>query len=344
MVLNAQTDSVRHYTVPELVKEMSLGIVHIAALDARGKTTSLGSGFVVDTNGTVVSSYHLLDGAAGAQIKTSDNEIYDRVEVLDFDIRRDIIVLKIRPFRPLKAALRLAESDDVTIGEEVAVIGNPEGLEASVSAGIVSGRRQASGYQMLQTTAPISPGSSGGPLFNMQGRVIGVTASQINDQGAQNLNFAVPILYLRPLLAGSQQALSFPEFIKKVAESPVSGLRASASSRPPNTRVSWKVIHDHGGSFSTRCSGTLTLTLRTATLPAELMFQSESVSSDNWRVPLSDLVEAAKNAIYGSDARAFHLTLRGRDAINFIALDDNGKNADGGNVAAVIRSAAGENR
>src|SRR5713101_898092 len=139
--LQAQTPSHR-YTVPELVREMAPAVVHVAALDARGRSLRVGSGGVLTADGRIVTSFHIIDGAAAVQIKTRDGEIYDKVDVVDYDIRRDIVVLKIRPFRPL-STLTIASDDDLVIGDDVAAIGNPEGLEASVPAGIVSGRRQA---------------------------------------------------------------------------------------------------------------------------------------------------------------------------------------------------------
>src|SRR5438067_1372939 len=190
----------RQYTVPDLVKQMAPAVVQITALNAQGKAISVGSGAILRPEGLVVTAYHVIQGAMGAQIKTTDGEVYDKVDVMDYDIRRDIVLLRVRPFRPLPA-LDIPAGDDLLIGEDVAAIGNPEGLSASVSSGIVSGRRQADGYQVIQTTAPVSKGSSGGPLFNMRGQVVGITVAQIRGEGVQNLNFAVPIAYVRPLLS-----------------------------------------------------------------------------------------------------------------------------------------------
>jgi len=131
----------RLYTVPELVQEMSPGVVYIAALDRDGEVRGSGSGFVADSAGAIVTAYHVIDGAAHASIKTHDGEIYDRVEVLDYDRRRDIAILKIRPFSQLYP-LELAEINaTVVIGTDAVAIGNPQGLEHTVSDGLVSGFR-----------------------------------------------------------------------------------------------------------------------------------------------------------------------------------------------------------
>lgn len=136
----AQETSPRRYTIPELVREMAPAIVHIVALDSNAKAMRMGSGGILSDDGLVVTSYHLVQDASAVQIKTRDAEIYDRVDVVEFDVRRDIVLLKIRPFRPLQK-LKLSPSDSVVVGEDVAALGNPEGLEASVSAGILSGER-----------------------------------------------------------------------------------------------------------------------------------------------------------------------------------------------------------
>jgi hypothetical protein len=165
VVASAQ-EAPQKFSIPALVKEMSPGVVHVAVVNSAGKPTAYGSGFVIEPAGTIVTAYHVIRGATAAMVKTSDGEIYDRVDVAQYDLRRDVAILRIQPYRQLKA-LRLANEDEVVVGEDAAAIGNPQGLEATVSAGIVSGYRQAEGYRLVQTTVPVSPGSSGGPLFNM---------------------------------------------------------------------------------------------------------------------------------------------------------------------------------
>jgi S1-C subfamily serine protease len=109
--------------------------------------------------------------------------------VLAYDKSRDVAIIKAHgvDFR----TLTLGDSDRLQVGEEVVAIGNPLSLESTVSNGIVSAIRTVDEGKFVQITAPISPGSSGGPLFNMSGEVVGITTSHL--VGGQNLNFAIPI-------------------------------------------------------------------------------------------------------------------------------------------------------
>ena len=308
----------KRYTLPELVKNVSPGIVHIGSLNRQGKVTGFGSGFVADSAGVIVTSYHLLRGAEGAMVKTNDGEVYDRVEIIEYDIRRDIIILKIRPFGSLQA-LRIATSDDLVLGDDVAAVGNPQGLENSVSAGIVAGHRQADGYRLIQTTAPVSPGSSGSPLLNMRGEVVGLISSQLAAERAQNLNFAVPIAYIRPLLDSPGPSVPVAEFTRRIAQSPSAGL-VSSSNRGASSAAdsAWQVIHDHR-SFSDTCNGELRI------IGDSLAFVSGNDAAENWRVHLWQVTSARENSMYGSNRRAFHIRLRDDRNFNFVLVG-----ADGG--------------
>lgn len=130
--------------------------------------------------------------------------------MLAFDKARDIAVIKAHGSN--FKTLTLGNSNRVQVGEEVIAIGNPLSLESTVSNGIVSGIRtvQEEGGEFLQVTAPISPGSSGGPLFNMAGEVVGITTLYL--KGGENLNFAIPINDAkRLLLAKYTEVLKFPD-------------------------------------------------------------------------------------------------------------------------------------
>ena len=120
------------------------------------------------------------------------------------DTVNDLALLKVTAdgIKPLP----VGKSRDIKIGETIYVAGNPKGLEGTFSDGLISSRRNRGTKERFQMTAPISPGSSGGPVLNRKGEVIGVSVSAHRDMDAQNLNFAIPSRYLRKLLATSQRA------------------------------------------------------------------------------------------------------------------------------------------
>lgn len=143
--------------------------------------------------GAAVTNYHVIAHGKAGVVKFSDGTVLPIDGILAADKVRDLAVLRIQPLNNKALGwLTLANSDRIEVGEEVVAIGNPLGLELSVSNGIVSGVRsdEKLGGKLLQITAPISHGSSGGPLFNMAGEVIGVTSMFI--EGGENLNFAIP--------------------------------------------------------------------------------------------------------------------------------------------------------
>jgi len=182
-------------TLEELAANATPAVV---LLDVRTPTSSRqGSGFIVDPNGRILTNYHVVRDAKSVRVKLSSGDVYDEVEILAEDARRDIAVLQVPGFD--LPALPLGNSDSVRIGAAVVLIGSPLGLENTVSTGIVSGRRQEEeGYRLIQVSAPASPGSSGGAVLSATGDVVGIAASQL--QAGQNLNFAVPINYARGLL------------------------------------------------------------------------------------------------------------------------------------------------
>ena len=164
----------------------------------------MGSGFVVSADGKIITNFHVIAHAKNATVWLEIDDAYDDVQVLDIDKRKDIAILKIKavelPF------LNLGKSANEEIGATVYTVSNPKGYFNTLSQGLISGVRYREGYHVLQFTAPVSHGSSGGPLFNAKGEVIGITSS-LDDQG-QNLNFAIPVDYLRGLLASPGQPRS----------------------------------------------------------------------------------------------------------------------------------------
>jgi len=175
--------------LPELVRRIKPSAVAIETFDARNEKLSRGSGFFIDTD-RVVTNRHVLDGASRVEVHSSTGNVYPVKSVLAVDAEGDIAVLKIdapaAAIRPLPL-VRTSPQE----GESIVVIGNPLGLEGSVTNGIVSAVRDIPTFgRIIQITAPISAGSSGSPVVNMQGQVIGVATLQIT--GGQSVNFAIP--------------------------------------------------------------------------------------------------------------------------------------------------------
>ena len=196
-------------SIPAIAKAANGAVVSIVMSDKDGNPIAQGSGFVVSQDGDILTNYHVIAEGTSAVVKLPDGAFYLVDGVLASDKARDIAIIKAHGehFR----TLTLGDSDHVQVGQEVVAIGNPLSLESTVSNGIVSSVRSIDekGGKYLQITAPISPGSSGGPLFNMEGQVIGVTTMYL--KGGENLNFAIPINAAKSLLLMQHaRLLGFP--------------------------------------------------------------------------------------------------------------------------------------
>jgi len=188
-VISAQSAPLRK-DIPAIAKAANGAIVTIITAN-NDKPIAQGTGFLVSADGVIVTNYHVIETGNLAIVKFPDDTAFSVDGVLAADKVRDLAIIKIhgKTFR----TLALGDSDAVQVGEEVVAIGNPLSLESTVSNGIISGVRTSKeqGGKFLQTTAPISPGSSGGPLFNMRGEVVGINALYL--EGGENLNFAIPV-------------------------------------------------------------------------------------------------------------------------------------------------------
>ncbi len=156
---------------------------------------ALGTGFILSTKGYVVTNNHVIDGADEIVVKTSDGKEFE-AELIGSDAKLDVALLKIKA-KGLQA-VTLADSDKLRVGDWVVAIGNPFGLEQTVTAGIVSARGRVIGSgpydDFIQTDAAINPGNSGGPLFNSKGEVVGINTAIYSRSGGNNgIGFAIPI-------------------------------------------------------------------------------------------------------------------------------------------------------
>lgn len=161
---------------------------------AQRPTTALGSGFIVDPAGYIVTNNHVIDGASDIQVTLSNGNIY-KARVIGRDTKTDLALLKIDAGTLPYVAF--GNSDTAQVGDWVVAVGNPYGLGGSVSAGIISGEKRNINEgpydSFLQVDAPINPGNSGGPLFNLSGHVIGIdTAIYTPSGGSVGIGFAIP--------------------------------------------------------------------------------------------------------------------------------------------------------
>jgi len=184
--------------IPGLVEDIGSAIVMVFAQGHNYKDGRQGSGVVVNNGEYIITNAHVVHGARKAVIKFLDGSQQTFYGFSSEDSRRDLVSIKIKN-KPNINSVRMRMSSTVKVGERVIAIGNPQGLSHSVSEGIISGKREfEKGENVLQTTAPISPGSSGGGLFDMDGKLLGITT--FLRRGGQNLNFAYPSDYINSLL------------------------------------------------------------------------------------------------------------------------------------------------
>jgi S1-C subfamily serine protease len=205
-------------TVQDIYRNEGRGVVYIQSQGVSGGTdafgqqqqgTATGSGFVVDKDGTIVTNAHVVDGASKVTVSLEEGGDAIDAKVLGVDNDSDVAVLKIDPNGKDLTVLPLGNSSKLVVGDPVVAIGNPFGLQRTVTTGIVSAlQRQVdapSGFpisDVIQTDAAINPGNSGGPLLDANGRVIGIN-SQIatgGGQGSVGIGFAVPINTVKELL------------------------------------------------------------------------------------------------------------------------------------------------
>ena len=184
-------------SLPELVRKVLPAVVTVVGYDAAGKVMRIGSGVFIDPEGHLITNLHVITGVARAEVKLPKGEVYPLTEMVAADEKADLVKLVVNLPRGAPHYLTVSGARP-EVGEHVVVLGSPLGLEQTVSDGMVSAIRTVPDRgEFLQISAPISPGSSGGPVVNMTGQVIGIVTFQVR---GQNINFAVPgyrILALR---------------------------------------------------------------------------------------------------------------------------------------------------
>lgn len=206
----------------ELFEQLSPSVWVVVAADKHGITTSSGSGVVIGAE-RMVTNCHVLKKAASVLVKRENTAHAARLEFAD--VERDLCTLKIKSL--LAPPVKIAPLGSVKVGQKIIVIGAPRGLELTLSDGLVSAlrRNRDDAIELIQISAPISPGSSGGGLFSMNGDLLGIPSLSMKD--AQNLNFAIPSEWIKDIASRSE----FAEIKRKEEQdkTPISRKSASAA-------------------------------------------------------------------------------------------------------------------
>ena len=205
-------------TAAQIFAEFAPAVVTISVKNPLGEGG--GTGFVLDRAGMIATNHHVIDGATEIKVKLMDGTIADEVEILEEDEAHDLALLQIKTKHEL-VPVALGDSEKVMVGERAVSIGNPLGLDHTLTDGVISARRMLQGKRMIQMSTPVSPGNSGGPLFNSRGEVIGVSTGIYHGHSmlAQNLNLAMPINDLRAMIRPEYQGRH------KVGQAPAKGGR-----------------------------------------------------------------------------------------------------------------------
>lgn len=196
----------------DVYKSVSEAVFLLETLGDEGKTVAIGSAFLVDEK-RLVTNYHVIQGG---RVYLRVGSVRIDCSVAGIDPVNDLALLSVQGSITAKP-LAFARSE-APVGSAIFVLGNPAGLERTISQGLLSGKRQIEGRSLLQISAAISPGSSGGPVVNQDGEVVGVTVAFLRE--GQNLNFAVPASFAVALLAGKSQA-SLDGLLEKIKASDV---------------------------------------------------------------------------------------------------------------------------
>jgi S1-C subfamily serine protease len=211
LVVGTLCPALRADSIPDIVAHSKPAIIEVIAFDDQNRPLKTGTGFFITSDGIAVTNYHVIQGASSVAAMTNDGAFFAFEGVVYTPPGVDLALLK---FAAHDAPwLKLGRSDTATEGQRVLVIGNPTGLQGTVSDGLIAAFRQ--NHSLIQITAPISPGSSGSPVLDESGLVVGVATLQRVE--GQNLNFAIAVESVNEALNSliaqqrfQQQARQFP--------------------------------------------------------------------------------------------------------------------------------------
>jgi S1-C subfamily serine protease len=230
-------------------------VLTIIASNRAGTTVSQGSGFILSSDGLAGTNYHVIKGAVQAIAECCHGRVFEIRSIEGADLERDLVVFQLyeRGGRDKPRDLpfvTLGSSKDLTVGDKVIAIGSPQGLENTISDGILSAVREYKSVRYLQITAPISPGSSGGPVLSESGKMVGIATFQF--EKGQNLNFAVDAEHVRPLI-DQHFGVSLAEFQSVVRSSQRS--KSSVSAPATDTTAAGNEHLNEGRSLTGQFGG-----------------------------------------------------------------------------------------
>jgi TPR repeat protein/S1-C subfamily serine protease len=203
-------------TPAEIFKRAAPSVVAIDCRDGKNATISTASGFIISANGEIVTNFHVIKSCQNLLVRLTNGDVYDSTWVIAVDARRDLAIIQIKAAS--LPALPLAESNDLEVGQAVYCVGNARGLQNTLQQGLVSALREVNGSRLVQVSASINPGDSGGPILDDQGRVIAIASEFIRN--AENLGFAIPIDYVKGYL-DSKEETAFSVFAAETNPAPL---------------------------------------------------------------------------------------------------------------------------
>ncbi len=189
----------------EIEQQFGAAVLFLLVADESKNVFKTGSGFILTRDGLAVTNHHVVVDGKTIVARLPSGKQYAAAHVVSYDAARDLAVIRLDTNDSLPV-VKMGDSAKVVLGEQAVAIGSPEGMEHTISDGLVSAWRDSGhGFKLIQISVPISHGSSGGPLFNMRGEVIGVTSSGLKE--GQNLNFAIPINVVKEVLKTQDKIL-----------------------------------------------------------------------------------------------------------------------------------------
>lgn len=237
-------DNTSSMNIPEIAKKASPAVVGVATKSINRNSLTwqselqegIGSGFIFNEEGYILTNYHVIEGASEVKVILYDGKEVT-AKVVNYQEDADLAVVKITEEVELPGVLEIGNSDELEVGEQVVAIGNPLGKEfsGSVTTGIISALNREIQFEdgktlkLIQTDTAINPGNSGGPLLNSKGQVIGINTAKIGKQGVEGLGFSIPINeasnkldnLLKPILKLGITALNLNEELAKANNMPV---------------------------------------------------------------------------------------------------------------------------